>query len=191
MDEEAPSRREQLRTSLRRLGLAIVVVAVAAAMAGYLFARSAPKRAAATRIAGFVIDEPVGAGTETPVDRDPAAPTGGELDAGAVAPVCGVSGEPLTTDQQVASLRAGHVLVQYRRDEVTDDDIGALRTLAGEHPDHLVVAPNSRLAVPVAVTAWSRRMPLERPDRDLITSFLTAYAGEGPDPTPCAAGDAP
>lgn len=176
--EEGPSRREQLRVSLQRLGLATVAVAVVAVMAGYLFARTTPERAAATRISGFVVDE---RDVDVAPGGDLAAPTSGEAGGEGV---CGAQPEPLTTDEQVASLRAGRVLVQYRPEDLTPARRATLDELRAAHTD-VVVAPNAELAAPVVVTAWTRRMPLERPDADLIDSFLTAYGGGGPDPAPC------
>lgn len=180
VEAEEPSRWDRLRTSLQRLALAVVAVAVAGTMAGYLFARTSPERAAATRIAAFVVDEP--AGTPPGDADDAAAPTSGTARG---ATTCGVRAGTLTGDEQVAALAAGHVVVQYRRDDLTDGEIGDLRQLVGERHTKTLLAENAALRTPVAATAWSRRLPLDRADLDLLDAFITAYAGTGPQPRPC------
>lgn len=177
----------QLRTSLARLAVAVVAVAVVATLAGYLFATTSPRRAAAARVAGFVVDEPVVDAADAAAG-DPAAPTSGTPSG---RPVCGVSTRQLAVASQVASLAAGRVLVQYRPSDVGREGRDELRALAAERPDVLTLAPNPALAAPVVVTAWSRRMPLDRPDRDLVTTFVTAFARPGADAAPCRSLDRP
>ncbi|MBW3657499.1 MAG: DUF3105 domain-containing protein [Actinobacteria bacterium] len=177
-----PSRGAQFRTSLARLGLATLAVTVVAAMSGYLFARSSPDRAAATRIAAVVQLEPAAAPDDEVPTRDAAAPTSG--DARGAAP-CGVEDAALDVDAQVAALAAGRVLVQYRPAEVDGDALAELHDVAGHHRGDVILAPNPDLEQPVVATAWSRRLPLAAVDDGLLDAFATAYAGGGPEPAPC------
>lgn len=178
------SRRARMRSSLQRLGLAIVAVTVIGLMSGYLFATSSPERAAGARISAFVRIEPAATPSDEIDTWDPAAPTSGAArgEAG-----CGTRDRPLPTDDQVAALAAGRVLVQYRPDDLDAGDLDRLRKVARTHDDDTVLAPNPDLATPVVATAWSRRMELRSPEPDLLDSFATAYAGGGPTPAPCEA----
>lgn len=180
--EVEASRGARLRSSLLRLGLAMVAVAVVGAMSGYLFARSSPDRAAATRIAAFVQIEPAAASDDEVPSRDPAAPSSGAArgDGG-----CGERDAPLDPEAQVAALAAGRVLVQYRPQDVDPAAVADLRPIVAERPRDVLLAPNPDLANPVVATAWSRRLPLRAVDVDLVDGFVTAYAGGGPEPAPC------
>ncbi|MDX1657788.1 MAG: DUF3105 domain-containing protein [Nitriliruptorales bacterium] len=156
-----------LRESLRWFLLALAGVTVLAVIAGYLFGRATPERAAGTLIDDFVVTEPVG---EPPGDA--AAPTSGEVTA---APGCGVREEPLAPAVQVASLDAGIVVIQYRPGELESEQEVVLTRMVEASPESAVLAPNPDLGSPVAVTAWGRRMPLAEANEQLISAFLTAH----------------
>jgi hypothetical protein len=176
-----PGRR--LRRSFLRLLAAAAGVAVVAAAAGYLFARSDPQRAAATLVSDHVTEEPLQAAGRAPAVTDDLAPTSGDHDG---RHHCGVRDAPLSPDDQLASLASGRVLVQYRAGDLSDADVAVLRDLAGERSAELLLAPNPGLPAPVVATAWRHRMQLEGPQRELLSAFVTAFAGSGPEPRPCA-----
>lgn len=182
VDESAPSRPRRLRTSLQRLVLAVVAVAVAAGLAGYVFGRSTPERAAATLISDRVAIEPSAGAGSAPADTDEPAPTSGDHLGSAR---CGIADAPLSADDQLASLAAGRVLIQYRPTDLGEDELARLRELTRERADEVLLAPNADLATPVVATAWTRRMPLDDVQRQYLSAFVTAYAGSGPDPQPC------
>lgn len=157
---------------MARLGVALVAVALVAGLAGYLFGRTDPRRAAALVVRNFAQAEPVGTATEG------AAPTSGSA---AADPRCGVTDERLPPESQIGTLRAGMVIVQYR----TDEPAPSLLQWAGDHLRQVLVAPNEDLDSPIVATAWGRRMPLEEPNTELLTAFVTAYGGQGPDSASC------
>ena len=149
--------------------LAVVVVAL---LAGFLFSRTDPQRAAAILLGDQVLTEPEGEATTGP------APSSGVSSGG---PTCGVVTEPVTTDRQVDALAAGIVVVQYR----SSDDAEALTEAVAGRPTDVLVAPNADLDAPVVATAWGRRLRLDQVDAPVLRAFVTAHAGIGPSVAPC------
>ncbi len=141
-------------------------------VAGVVFSRTDPQRAAAMLLGDQVLTEPEGEVTTGP------APSSGQAEEG---PTCGVVADPVPTDQQVDSLAAGVVVVQYRDPE----DADALTTALAERPTEVLVAPNGDLDSRVVATAWGRRLRLDEVDAPLLRAFVTAHAGIGPQVTDC------
>lgn len=164
----------RLGRSVLRLVAAVVAIVVIGLVAGYAFGRTDARRAAALVVGDFVVDEPIGTATEG------AAPSSGpEQDA---QPPCGIHDAPLTTEQQIAALRGGVVVVQYRDESAAP----ALRTWAAER-GAVVVARNRDLDDGVVATAWGRRLRIGTVNEQLLSAFVTAYGGAGPDPQACGA----
>lgn len=149
--------------------LAVVVVAL---VAGFLFSRTDPQRAAAILLGDQVLTEPEGEVTSGP------APTSGQFDGG---PTCGVVTDPVAPEQQVDALAAGIVVVQYR----SADDAEAVTGALASRPTEVLVAPNADIDAPVVATAWGRRLRLDQVDAPVLQAFVTAHAGIGPRVTAC------
>ena len=149
-----------------------VAVVVVALVAGIVFSRTDPQRAATILLGDQVLTEPEGEVTRG------SAPTSGQFDGG---PTCGVMTDPVAPEQQVDALAAGVVVVQYRS---ADDAQAVTEALAGR-PTEVLVAPNADLDAPVVATAWGRRLRLERVDAPVLQAFVTAHAGIGPRVTAC------
>ncbi len=149
--------------------LAVVVVAL---LAGFVFSRTDPQRAATILLGDQVLTEPEGEVTSGP------APTSGQFDGG---PTCGVVTDPVPPEAQVDALAAGIVVVQYR----SADDATALTEALAGRPTEVLVAPNAEIDAPVVATAWGRRLRLESVEPALLQAFVTAHAGIGPRVTPC------
>lgn len=149
--------------------LAVVVVGL---VAGVLFSRTDPQRAATMLLGDQVVTEPEGEMTSAP------APTSGDAEAG---PTCGMLSEPVDGQQQVDALAAGLVVVQYR----DPDDADAVTEALADRPTEVLVAPNGDLDTPVVATAWGRRLRLDEVDEPLLRAFVTAHAGLGPQVTDC------
>lgn len=163
-----------LRT-VTRLGLAAIAVLVLGLAAGWLFARSNPQAAAGALVADYVVDEPFVGDERRPAATDDPAPTSGNHVGSAW---CGERSDPVGVDDQLASLAAGVVVIQYRPDDLAADDREVLAGLAGR--DRVLVAPNPDLGEPVVATAWTRRLPLPDANQELLRAFVTAFAGGGP-----------
>lgn len=168
---DAPLSR-RLWHSWRPFLLTMAGVAVVALVAGLVFSRTDPRRAASLLLEGRVVTEPDGQTTGPP------APTSGDATAD---PVCGVSDDPVTVDTQVGALAAGIVVVQYRDPDDAEPVVGAV----AERPTRVLVAPNQDLGVPVVATAWGRRLELDEVDDEALRAFVTAHAGLGPDVAEC------
>ena len=160
--------------SWRPFLLVMAGVVVAALVAGLVFSRTDPRRAANLLLEGRVVTEADGEATGPP------APTSGDAPA---APVCGVSEDPLSIDTQVGALAAGIVVVQYRDAGDAEEVVGAV----AETSTQVLVAPNPDLSRPLVATAWGRRLELETIDGQALRAFVTAHAGLGPDVTECSA----
>lgn len=149
--------------------LAVVVVGL---VAGVLFSRTDPRRAARVMLGDQVRTEPEGEATTAP------APSSGVRAGG---PTCGVTASPVTLQTQVDALAAGIVVVQYRE----EDDVDELARALADRSTRALVAPNADLDAPVVATAWGRRLRLDRVDRQLLRAFVTAHAGIGPHVVDC------
>ena len=150
-------------------GLAVVVVAL---VAGVVFSRTDPRRAATLLLGDQVLTEPEGEATSAP------APSTGDRAGG---PSCGVVTEPVAVQAQVDALAAGVVVVQYR--EAADAE--AVTEALANRPDEVLVAPNPDIDASVVATAWGRRLRLDRADGSLLRAFVTAHAGIGPQVMAC------
>ncbi len=171
--DEAPEGSRGAGRTIGRWALAGLAVAVVALLAGVLFGRADPQRAARLLIRDLVLTEPVGEATGPP------APTSGTAQA---APMCGVVAEPLDVQSQVDAMAAGVVVLQYRLEE----HAARIQAFAASRPTEVVAGPNPDLDANVVATAWTRRMRLDDPNTELLSAFVTAHAGIGPDVQPCA-----
>lgn len=164
----------RLLTTVRPLLAAGLVVVLVALVAGVVFSRTDPRRAAQLLLGDLVVTEPEGRVTGGP------APSSGERQA---APTCGIFSAAPDAQVQVDALAGGIVVLQYR-DTAAASEVEA--AVSDRTPD-VLVAPNPALDQPVVATAWGRRMVLDTPDRQLIRAFVTAHSGIGPRVEPCAA----
>jgi len=157
-----------------RLFLVMLVAVVALALvAGAVFSRADPQRAARMLLGDQAVEEPVGEATSAP------APTSGTKVA---SPTCGVRTSPVEEQAQVDAIASGIVVVQYRDDPDRDAVEGALTNQL----DAVLIAPNPTLDVGVVVTAWTRRLELEQVQPPVLQAFVTAHGGSGPDLESCS-----
>ncbi len=107
----------------------------------------------------------------TPPTSGPHAPT--------PAP-CGVSSEPIPNTVQVHDLEHGVVMVQYRPG-LDASQVQALEALGRSYASHVIVAPYPRLPTPVAATAWTKLMTLDRADAGKLRRFIDRFRQHGPE----------
>ena len=82
--------------------------------------------------------------------------------------------------QIVHALEHGYVAIWYRPD-IDAASLDSLKTLAGKYSVDVLLVPRDSLSVPVAATAWHRRLPCSRPDLQTLESFVTSYRNQGPE----------
>jgi len=82
----------------------------------------------------------------------------------------------------VHSLEHGYVTIWHRPDLAAGLD--QLRDLTGRYDRDVLLVPRASLPVPVAATAWHRRLLCERPDVEALERFVTAYRNQGPEKIP-------
>lgn len=166
-----PEARRPLR-HVRPVLWGLVAVVVVGLVAGVVFSRTDPRRAARVLLGERVQTEPEGEATRAPAPSS-GTPAGG--------PACGVTASPVPVQAQIDALAAGIVVVQYRQEDAAD---GLTRALA-DRSTRALVAPNADLDAPVVATAWGRRLRLDGVDRQLLRAFVTAHAGIGPRVVEC------
>jgi hypothetical protein len=156
-----------------RLFLVMLVAVVAVALvAGAVFSRADPQRAARMLLGDQAVLEPEGETTAAP------APTSG---AKLAAPTCGMWTSPVGHQVQIDAIASGIVVVQYREDA----DRVAVEAAVADRPGAVLVAPNPSLEARVVATAWTRRLELDEVLPSVLQAFVTAHGESGPDPEPC------
>ena len=93
---------------------------------------------------------------------------------------CGVSGEAIPNTVQVHDLEHGVVMVQYRPG-LDAGQVQALEALGRSYSSHVLVAPYPGLPTPVAATAWTKLMTLDRADTGRLRRFIDQFRQKGPE----------
>ena len=100
---------------------------------------------------------------------------------------CGVSSQQIPNEVQVHDLEHGVIMVQYRPG-LDQAQVQALEKLGRSYSSHVIVAPYQGLSTPIAVTAWTKLMILNRADEGKIRRFIDLYRQRGPEVgIPCPA----
>jgi hypothetical protein len=181
-DEEVPSPWRRLGRQLVWLLVAMVGVGIFAFGAGWLYATIWGPGVARAVLSERVESEPeTDGGLEPPIGAD-VAPTSG---ASTLEPHCGIESRPIDPEQQIATLRAGAVIVQYRLGEIDAGGRETIEEIAREHDSHVLVAPNPELQAAVEATAWQRRLRLDEVERATLRAFTEGYRRPRPEEGPC------
>jgi hypothetical protein len=99
-----------------------------------------------------------------------------------------VSSEPIPNTVQVHDLEHGVVMVQYRPG-LDAGQVQALEALGHSYSSHVIVAPYPGLPTPVAATAWTKLMTLDRADTSKLRRFTDQFRQQGPEAgVPCPIG---
>ena len=94
---------------------------------------------------------------------------------------CGVHAEPIQNELQVHSLEHGAVGIQYNPERVDPADIEAIEAIVQEYDSHVFSAPYPDMEHAIAVTSWSRMMPLDSLDESAIREYVEAFRDKGPE----------
>ena len=111
-------------------------------------------------------------------------PTSGVHWGGGTAP-WGVLGQPIADEITTHNMEHGGVIIHYRQDldQATVDQLTTLARQLQARNQCIVMLPRptDKLDVPIAMTAWTYLLKLQRFDADTITKFFQAHVGRGPE----------
>ena len=179
---------DALRRRLTTAGL--VAVVLAAAVGWYLYDRSRDAELTQALTSGSceVDDEtdPTGPPGQNHVN-DPSyavnPPSGGDhLPSAARSGV--YAGDRLPPDGQlVHSLEHGYV-VYWHAPDLPEDQVRELERLKEERQGDVIVAERAGMPVPVAATAWGRRLLCGEVEPDALDRFAQEHVGDGPEDVP-------
>lgn len=83
----------------------------------------------------------------------------------------------------VHALEHGYINVWYKPD-IAEADRAALQKFQTDHERDVLLIPRPSQAVPVAATAWQKRLLCDRLELDNLERFTDAYVNEGPEKVP-------
>lgn len=83
----------------------------------------------------------------------------------------------------VHNLEHGGVVIQYNP-SLLKSGLGTLEDIQQRFPSKTVVAPNTQLKVPLALTAWRRLSTLDTLDEAKIVAFIGRYKNRAPERLP-------
>lgn len=186
----AAQRKAQRRRSLvvRSSLITLAVLVVAGLVTWQVVSRRNAQRTITALTAGecrYDTESDPGAVNEhTPNPTFTVDPPAGGIHSPNAAPGGRFSEETAPEDGQVVhALEHGLIAISYRPD-VAPDDFAALQDIQGDNPKDVLLLPRSSLEVPVAATAWHRRLLCAEVEPNNLRRFVDAYEGKGPENVP-------
>lgn len=174
-------RRRALWTRVFLVGVPVLLFAVV--LAGYLIGRDDETAASFEESACAFdtrSDDDAGTGrNHVPNPRyevDP--PSGGDHTPQAAGP--GIYEEAPADGPLVHAMEHGFVILWHRPD-LDEAQLDELRSLQRANRAATLLVPRRSLEVPVAATAWHRRVLCERVDADALARFIEAYQDDAPE----------
>ncbi len=177
------------------VGITAAVVVIGLIVASIVFAPAPPKEynpgSEGVEIEGVETYENVTEHVEGTVDYDQSPPAGGPHNA--VWLNCGIYDQPVPNENAVHSMEHGAVWVTYDAEQVTGDDLAALKSQLPS--TYVVLSPYEGIDSAVVLSAWNHQLKLDSVDDERIPQFIEEYwrSQGAPEPTaPCTGGvDAP
>jgi hypothetical protein len=101
---------------------------------------------------------------------------------------CGVYTEPQQNENAVHALEHGAVWITYNPDEVTEDDITAMRENLPN--TYVLISPYPGLQAPVVASAWGNQVELDGVDDSRLTDFVDKFwrSADVPEPNAVCSG---
>jgi hypothetical protein len=112
--------------------------------------------------------------------RPPQPPTGGPHYV--VPQRAGIYDEPLTEGNVIHALEHGLVWISYHPDQVTEEQLNALRSVANDRSRDVILSPRPENDQPVYVVSWERRLAVEPGDTDTVRDFINTNLNRSPEP---------
>lgn len=86
--------------------------------------------------------------------------------------------------QLVHSLEHGYVVLWYNPDKVKGAQLADVQAAAKAFERDTLVVPRTTMKVPVAATAWNRRLLCAKVEGDSLRTFISEYRNKGPEKVP-------
>lgn len=86
----------------------------------------------------------------------------------------GVYPEPLPPELQLHAMEHGHVILQYRPQDVQPEEVVRF---SRRYPRDVVVAPDAKLPAAVSLTSWGRVLLLASVDQERVDEFIRKLRG--------------
>lgn len=83
----------------------------------------------------------------------------------------------------VHALEHGLIAISYRPD-LAEEEGDVLEEIADANEEDVLLLPRSSLGVPVAATAWHRRLLCDEMEPESLRRFIRAYVNKGPENVP-------
>lgn len=87
----------------------------------------------------------------------------------------GIHDQPIPNELQVHNLEDGGVIIQYNN--VPQDVIDKLKGIVSRYDTRVILAPYPDMEYKIALTAWTRLLPLDEFDEQRIVQFIETYRG--------------
>ncbi|MBW3537798.1 MAG: DUF3105 domain-containing protein [Actinobacteria bacterium] len=177
------------RSRLLRAGVVMLVVAILGALVVWQVAsRRATQRNIAAMTAGTceydTESDPGRAGEHVSNPSFSVNPPSGGVHTPAVASAGRYNEQNAPPDgQAVHSLEHGYVVLWYRPD-LPEDQVAVLEQLFENNDEDVLVVPRANMPVPVAATAWQRRLLCDEVERESLARFISEFVGKGPEKVP-------
>ena len=169
------------------VGVTAAVVIIGLIVASIVFAPAPPKQyepgSDGAEIEGVETFENATEHVEGTVDYEQNPPAGGPHNA--VWLNCGIYDQPVPNENAVHSLEHGAVWVTYDAEEVTGEELDALK---GQLPSsYVVLSPYEGLDSPIVLSSWNHQLKLDSADDERIGQFFEEYWRSQNVPEPSAA----
>lgn len=186
--DAARQARRQRRTRLRvavAIGLIVIIGGVAV---WQIQSRRAAQRTIAALTAGTcrydTKSDPGAVNQHTPSPTFRVDPPSGGLHEPSPASGGIYTGTSVPPDGRVVhALEHGLIAISYRPG-LPEDELARLEAIADARPDDVLLLPRPSLEVPVAATAWHRRLLCDEVEPKALRRFLAAYVNKGPERVP-------
>lgn len=94
----------------------------------------------------------------------------------------GIYDERISDGLAVHALEHGVIWFTYHPTLVSDDDLDALRSVAGDFGRDVILSPRPENAMPIAAASWGRLLSLDEADRDTLRRFVETNRNRSPEP---------
>lgn len=188
---EAAQRARRRKSLLTRIGVAVVVVGVVGAIVSLVVSDRRSDQLVIDKLEAGTCrydtrsDGDAGTGrnhvTDPVFEVNP--PSGGDHLANPAGPGIYTAETTPPDGQVVHSQEHGYVILWHKPD-LAQDQLDALRTLTSRHSRDVLMVPRPTLPVPVAATAWHKRLLCQHADPTALETFITSYRNKGPEKVP-------